>query len=115
MKSVTSICRALRHGLALCSLLAGCLLAWPALAHKASDSYLTLRVQGSEISGQWDIALRDIEVALGLDADGDGEIRWGELRARHTALAAWALSGLTLERGGRCTLQVCMSKLKPIL
>jgi hypothetical protein len=97
---------ALRHWLALCTLLAGWLCAWPAFAHKASDSYLTLRVQGSEISGQWDIALRDIEVALGLDADGDGEIRWGELRARHSALAAWALSALTLERGGRCTLQV---------
>ena len=106
MKSAIPSWPVLRHWLALCSLLAGCLCAWPAFAHKASDSYLTLRVQGNEVSGQWDIALRDIEVALGLDADGDGEIRWGELRARHTALAAWALSALTLERGGRCTLQV---------
>lgn len=96
----------LRSGLAICALLGAGLIAGPALAHKASDSYLSLRLQGTELSGQWDIALRDIEVALGLDADGDGEIRWGELRARHAALAAWAMSALTLERGGRCTVEV---------
>jgi hypothetical protein len=97
---------ALWRWLALCSLVVGHLWALPALAHKASDSYLALRIQGSEVTGQWDIALRDIEVALGLDADGDGEIRWGELRARHSALATWAMAALALDRGGRCTLKV---------
>jgi hypothetical protein len=55
---------------------------WAQAAHKASDSYLILDVNGREVSGQWDIALRDIDFALGLDADGNGEITWGELRAR---------------------------------
>jgi len=82
------------------------LLAWPAMAHKASDSYLTLQVQGEQVTGQWDIALRDIDFAIGLDADGDGTINWGELRARHDAVAAWAFSALTLTRGGDCPLQV---------
>lgn len=82
------------------------LLAWPAMAHKASDSYLTLTMQGEQVTGQWDIALRDIDFALGLDADGDGAINWGELRQRHSAIAAWALSSLTLDRGGACELQV---------
>ncbi|WP_291013003.1 HupE/UreJ family protein [Hydrogenophaga sp.] len=82
------------------------LLCGPVLAHKASDSYLRLDVQGAQVSGQWDIALRDIDFALGLDADGNGEITWGELRARHDAVAAWAFSALTLERGGACPLQV---------
>jgi hypothetical protein len=77
-----------------------------ALAHKASDSYLVLEVKGAEVSGQWDIALRDLDFALGLDADGNGEINWGELRARQTDIAAWALSALTLERGGVCPLKV---------
>jgi len=76
------------------------------LAHKASDSYLVLEVKGAEVSGQWDIALRDLDFALGLDADGNGEINWGELRARHADIAAWSLSALTLERGGVCPLQV---------
>jgi hypothetical protein len=78
----------------------------PVLAHKASDSYLVLDVRGQQVAGQWDIALRDIDFAIGLDADGNGEITWGELRARHTEVAAWALSALTLERGGVCPLQV---------
>jgi hypothetical protein len=78
----------------------------PVLAHKASDSYLVLDVKGREVSGQWDIALRDIDFALGLDRDGNGEITWGELRARHGAIAAWALGRLALRRGGACTLQV---------
>ena len=77
-----------------------------ALAHKASDSYLVLEVKGAEVSGQWDIALRDLDFALGLDADGNGDINWGELRARHADIAAWALSALTLERGGVCPLKV---------
>ncbi|KAF0164156.1 MAG: hypothetical protein FD157_2521 [Rhodocyclaceae bacterium] len=82
------------------------LLALPVSAHKASDSYLVLDVKGNEVSGQWDIALRDIDFALGLDRDGNGEINWGELRARHADIAAWALRSLTLQRGGTCTLRI---------
>lgn len=78
----------------------------PAQAHKASDSYLVLDVAGHDVRGQWDIALRDIDVALSLDQDGDGRITWGELRARHAALARWALGRLALDRGGRCDLGV---------
>jgi hypothetical protein len=82
------------------------LCALPALAHKASDSYLVLDVKGAEVTGQWDIALRDIDFALGLDADGNGDITWGELRARHADVAAWALGRLAVQRGGTCRLQV---------
>lgn len=88
----------------LCGLLL--LIALPVLAHKASDSYLVLDIKGGAVSGQWDIALRDIDFALGLDDDGDGAITWGELRARHGEIAAWALGRLSLQRGGACTLQV---------
>jgi hypothetical protein len=81
-------------------------LALPVQAHKASDSYLALEVQGAQVKGQWDIALRDIDFALGLDSDGNGAITWGELRQHHSAIAAWALRSLTLERGGDCQLRV---------
>lgn len=84
--------------LALCAL--------PALAHKASDSYLQLKVNGAEVSGQWDIALRDIDFAIGLDANGDGNITWGEVSAKHADIGAWALGRLSLQRGGSCNLQV---------
>ena len=51
------------------------LAAW---AHKASDSYLVVDVQGQQVTAQWDIALRDIDFALGLDGDGNAEISCGE-------------------------------------
>lgn len=75
-------------------------------AHKPSDSYLTLRVSEARIEGQWDIALRDLEYALGLDANGDGDITWGELKARHVDIAHYVLARLSLRAEGKaCTLQ----------
>jgi len=68
----------------------------PGEAHKPSDSYLTLQVVGETVEGQWDIALRDLDFALGLDANQDGAITWGEVRAKHADIAAYALSRLTL-------------------
>ena len=65
-------------------------------AHKPSDSYLTLTVTGNQVDGQWDIALRDLDMAIGLDADGNGELTWDEVRARHANIAAYALSRLAL-------------------
>ena len=70
-------------------------------AHKPSDSYLTLGVAGGRLSGSWDIALRDLDFAIGLDADGDGRITWGELRARHTDIAAYAAARLQLQADGQ--------------
>ena len=72
----------------------------PAQAHKASDSYLSLAVQGEKIDGQWDIALRDLEMAVGLDANDDAAITWDEVRARHEAIAAYALARLKLSSEG---------------
>lgn len=70
--------------------------ALPALAHKPSDSYLTLDAKGETVTGRWDIALRDLDFALRLDADGNGEITWGEVRARHADIAAYAGARLTV-------------------
>lgn len=93
----------------LASLLALAAMLWApgAQAHKASDSYLNLTVEGARIEGRWDIALRDLELAVGLDADGDGALTWDEVRARHGAIAAYALTHLKLSAGGAdCPLQV---------
>ena len=65
-----------------------------ALAHKPSDSYLALSVDGAVLRGQWDIALRDLEFAVGLDADGNGQITWGELKAKRKDVEAYAFSRL---------------------
>ena len=78
----------------------------PAWAHKASDSYLVVDAKGSAVTAQWDIAVRDIDFALGLDSDGNGEITWGELRTRQADVAAWALARLAVDRGGPCPLHM---------
>jgi hypothetical protein len=78
----------------------------PAQAHKPSDSYLSLAVHGQQVEGQWDIALRDLDFAIGLDGNGDGALTWDEIRARHEAIAAYALQRLQLASDqGVCRLQ----------
>ena len=72
----------------------------PAHAHKPSDSYLTLSLQAGHLTGQWDIALRDLDFAIGLDADGNGEITWGEVKAKHKEIAAYALARLVIAADG---------------
>jgi len=96
------ICMTCRSAICRGALLAAFLLSFAdnALAHKASDSYLTLRVVGPEVTGQWDIALRDMDLAVGLDADEDGAITWGEVRNRHAEVAAYAFAHLALAADG---------------
>jgi hypothetical protein len=77
------------------------------IAHKASDSLLTLERSGIQISGQWDIALRDLDVALGLDTDGNGDIQWSEVKVRHADIARYATSRLTVQAGDTpCSMNV---------
>lgn len=72
-----------------------------AFAHKPSDSYLTIDVSGNQVTGRWDIHLRDLDYAIGLDADGDGRITWGELRASHDRIAAYAGGRLMVRADGQ--------------
>ena len=69
-----------------------------ALAHKPSDSYLTMSVPagGSDVAVRWDIALRDLDYVLQLDRDNDGALTWGEVRARGDDITRYATSNLTL-------------------
>lgn len=83
------------------------LLAGSAQAHKPSDSYLSLSLQAGQLSGRWDIALRDLDFAIGLDADGDGKITWAEVRSRHADIAAYASARLGVQADGQpCTLTI---------
>ena len=71
----------------------------PAFAHKSSDSYLRIDVDQAHITGAWDIALRDLDFALALDADGDGALTWGEIRDARARVFDYALSHLRLQTG----------------
>lgn len=67
----------------------------PAMAHKPSDSYLFLQKDGLV---RWDIALRDLEQALGLDNNQDGQLTWRELKQQESKISAYALSRLKLSQ-----------------
>ena len=70
-----------------------------AWAHKPSDSYLTLVVDGRVLHGHWDIALRDLDNPLVLDANGDGNLTWGEVKAREQDISRYAFAHLKLQDG----------------
>jgi len=74
-----------------------------ALAHKPSDSYLTLRAsEGSnDVTVRWDIALRDLDYVLELDRDGNGELTWGEVRQRSSDITRLATGRLALSSSGQ--------------
>jgi len=69
-----------------------------ALAHKPSDSYLTMSVpkDGADVTVRWDIALRDLDYVLQLDRDNDGALTWGEVRARGDDITKYATTNLAL-------------------
>ncbi len=75
-----------------------------AQAHQASEAYLVYRVGGVEVEQRLDIALRDLDRDLALDADGDGSLNWGEVRARWPDIEALAHDGLRFTAdGAACT------------
>jgi len=71
----------------------------PLSAHKASDSYLTLTLSETTGEGRWDIALRDLDYAIGLDANNDNAITWGELRNQREIITNYAFSNLRISDG----------------
>ena len=73
-----------------------CVFGLGAQAHKASDAYLQIDVGDRQLALRWDIALRDLDVALGLDANDDGRLTWGEVKAAWPRIQAYALPRLQI-------------------
>ena len=88
-----------------------------ASAHKQSDSYLRIAVpnEGAVLGGQWDIAIRDLDFVLGLDANHDGVITWGELRLAQARIAEYAFAHLSIEALGRGDRVPCHPRLAELL
>lgn len=75
-----------------------------AQAHKASDAYVTLRVDGAVVDARIDIALRDLDRDLYLDTNADDQLSWKEVRTRWADIAALARNDIRLSAdGARCT------------
>jgi hypothetical protein len=78
-----------------------------ACAHSASDAFLSLTSDGSDptehsqLHGQWDISLRDLDFVLSLDDDGNGRVTWGEVRRHQAAIEAYAYRYLQVDGGTR--------------
>jgi hypothetical protein len=90
-------------------LIATLLLAWSVgvSAHRPSDAFLSLAVDGAAVSGHIEIAVQDVDALVGADADGDRRLSWGELRAAGPRLAATVIEHLQLRGDDRaCALAV---------
>ena len=75
-------------------------------AHVASNSFLSVQVEGARVDGALELAVRDGEIAVGLDANHDGKVTWGEVRAAQGALVSYLRLHLQLSQAqGRCELQ----------
>jgi len=70
-------------------------------AHTLSSAYLTLRASATGLNGEWHLALRDLDDAIGLDVNNDGLITWAELLSRKEAVCAYALSRLHIQGDGQ--------------
>lgn len=69
-----------------------------AFAHKASDAYLQLSGGGAQPTQlRLDLALRDLDVALDLDSDGNGALTWREIKAAWPAIQAYVEARLHLD------------------
>lgn len=83
-----------------------------AFAHAPGNSYLGMDLTGDRVSARWDIALRDLEYAIGIDVDHDGAITWGEVLAAGPALDQYALRHLRLSvDGDACALSVSQRRI----
>jgi hypothetical protein len=70
-------------------------------AHTQSSAYLTLNATATNLTGEWHLALRDLEDAVGLDINDDGAITWAELLSRKEAVASYAVSRLHVVGDGQ--------------
>jgi hypothetical protein len=68
-------------------------------AHIASNGFLTINVEGSRLSGAVELAMRDAELAVGLDSNRDGKITWGEVRSHQHDLELYMRSKLVIGDG----------------
>jgi hypothetical protein len=71
-----------------------------AWAHQSSEAYLSYRVAGADVEQRLDIALRDLDRDLALDADGDGRLSWGEVRTRWADIERLAADGVRFTADG---------------
>lgn len=66
-------------------------------AHQPGLSYLSLTVESNRLSGRVDMALRDLDLVLNLDQDGNGAVTFRELQAKQPAISGYLLKHLSFK------------------
>ncbi|HEX2789517.1 MAG TPA: HupE/UreJ family protein [Steroidobacteraceae bacterium] len=76
-----------------------------ARAHVASNGFLVVQVHGQQLNGSIELAVRDVELAIGVDANRDGKVTWGELRAGAPRLMQYVAQHLSIgAQGSSCAI-----------
>ncbi len=79
-------------------------------AHQLSTSYLNGSFNDTGVfSGEWQVRLYDLEQAIGIDTDGDGQLRWQELQNRAYAVTQYLQYHLQFSRANKA----CTTALEP--
>lgn len=68
----------------------------PTWAHGDSDASLHLTIETSGIRGRWEVAVRDLDFHVGLDADDDGRLSRDEWEARQPHATRYFLDRIRL-------------------
>ena len=82
-----------------------------ARAHENSVSFLNLKPSGSQVAGEWHVAIKDLDLLFGLDANQDRHITWGEGKARVGEIDRHLAGGLAFRTGSRSTEPVFQERL----
>jgi HupE / UreJ protein len=85
-----------------------------AQAHVASNGFLSAETRGSTLEGSLELAVRDVELAVGVDANGDGRVTWGELRASGRRLTQYVQEHLSVQSATKtCELRFGSLQINP--
>lgn len=83
------------------------LVANPCFAHATSDAFLYLSTDDALVTGRWDVHLRDLDLAIGLDTDRDGQVTWSEIYAQREAIVQRLGDSLTVQtKQGVCSAKI---------
>lgn len=69
-------------------------------AHQANDSWLSFICTNGTVAGQWDLSVSDLDTAIGLDDNDDGNVSEDELQAHNDAILAVVLPHLQVKTDG---------------
>ncbi|AKJ30204.1 HupE/UreJ family protein [Caldimonas brevitalea] len=79
-----------------------CAWAPPAVAHTASRASLQVQATAEGSRVQWEVAWRDLDALLDLDADGDERLTWREARAAVPRIEALAAASFDAAAAPHC-------------